>query len=181
MGGYTTGPAELVELLHQRSRPYLFSNSLAPALVGAALKALELLSADSASFIDTLASNVAHFRQGMAAVGFQLLGHPAHPICPILLGDAQLAKAFAEQMLAEGLVWGNPNFTFLPFRIFVVGFSYPVVPKGKARIRVQVSVLKINLKNASQSSASHTPAQIERCIDAFHKVGQQLGVIKAKN
>jgi glycine C-acetyltransferase len=148
MGGYTVGSAELVALLRQRSRPYLFSNSLAPAVVGSALKALEMLSsAGEQSLIDTLAANVAHFRRGMAEAGFQLLGHPAHPICPILLGEAKLAADFAEQMLAQGWVNGQlgtltvhiTHITFIVSRIYVIGFSFPVVPRGKARIRVQVA------------------------------------------
>jgi 7-keto-8-aminopelargonate synthetase-like enzyme len=102
MGGYSTGPAELIQLLRQRARPYLFSNSLPPGVVGTSLKALELISNDCTP-LDQLAANVAKFRQGMAKAGFKLLGNTqTHPICPILLGEAAVAQKFAEQMLQEG-------------------------------------------------------------------------------
>ncbi|VDN27111.1 unnamed protein product, partial [Gongylonema pulchrum] len=116
MGGYSTGPKALIDLLRQRSRPYLFSNSLAPSIV------LDLLMGSSA-FTRSLKSNISHFRKSLAGAGFKLLGNPDHPICPVFLGDARLASTFADEMLEEG--------------IYVIGFSYPVVPKGKARIRVQ--------------------------------------------
>jgi glycine C-acetyltransferase len=140
-GGYTSGRREIIELLRQRSRPYLFSNTLAPAIAGGALKALEILSA-STELRDRLADNTKHFRQGMAERGFDI---PAgeHPIVPIMLGDAALAARTAERMLAEG--------------VYVIGFSYPVVPMGKARIRVQIC-------------ASHTRADLDFAMDAFARV-----------
>uniref|UniRef100_A0A183V6W8 Aminotran_1_2 domain-containing protein n=1 Tax=Toxocara canis TaxID=6265 RepID=A0A183V6W8_TOXCA len=123
MGGYTTGPKPLIDLLRQRSRPYLFSNSLAPSIVGASLKVLDLLMAPN-EFTSSLKSNIAHFRDSLTKAGFKVIGNRDHPICPVMLGDARLAANFADEMLKEG--------------IYVIGFSYPVVPKGKARIRVQV-------------------------------------------
>uniref|UniRef100_A0A914EDY2 Aminotransferase class I/classII domain-containing protein n=1 Tax=Acrobeloides nanus TaxID=290746 RepID=A0A914EDY2_9BILA len=149
MGGYTTGPREVIELLRQRSRPYLFSNSLAPSIVGSSLKVFEMLMSDS-SFTKNLQKNVSHFRNEMIKAGFKVLGNPKHPICPVLLEDAKLASQFADEMLKEG--------------IYVIGFSYPVVPKGKARIRVQIS-------------ASHSLDQINTCINAFKTIGRQLRVI----
>lgn len=149
MGGYTTGPQPLIDLLRQRSRPYLFSNSLAPSIVGSSLKVLDLLTSSS-EFTSSLKSNIAHFRNSMCAAGFKMLGNPDHPICPVFLADARLATQFADEMLKEG--------------IYVIGFSYPVVPKGKARIRVQIS-------------AAHTHEQIDRCIEAFKRIGKKLSVI----
>lgn len=149
MGGYTTGPQELIDLLRQRSRPYLFSNSLAPPVVGASLKVLELLMSSS-EFTHSLHSNIGHFRKSLTDAKFRVLGNPSHPICPVFLGDARLATSFADEMLKED--------------IYVIGFSYPVVPKGKARIRVQIS-------------AAHTREQIDHCINAFKKIGKQLKVI----
>ena len=164
MGGYTTGPQEFIDLLRQKSRPYLFSNSLAPSIVGSSMKVklrdLQPPQIDDFQVFDmlidhnTLAGelhkNVDHFRGEMNKAGFKVLGNPTHPICPVLLGDARLAEQFAKEMLNEG--------------IYVIGFSYPVVPVGKARIRVQIS-------------AAHTTDQIEKCIGAFKKIGRKLSVI----
>jgi len=149
MGGYTTGPQEFIDLLRQRSRPYLFSNSLAPSIVGSTLQVFDMLMANN-TFAAALQSNVDRFRSEMVKAGFTVLGNPAHPICPVLLGDARLASEFADAMLQEG--------------IYVIGFSFPVVPKGKARIRVQIS-------------AAHTTDQINHCIGAFKTIGRKLGVI----
>ena len=149
MGGFTTGRKEIIELLRQRSRPYLFSNTLAPAIVGASLRVLELLT-ESTVLRDQLEENTTYFRQQMTAAGFDI---PAgeHPIVPVMLYDAKLAQDFAARMLQEG--------------IYVVGFYYPVVPQGKARIRVQLS-------------AAHTRPQLDKAIAAFTKVGRELGVLK---
>jgi glycine C-acetyltransferase len=147
-GGFTTGHKEIVAMLRQRSRPYLFSNTLAPVIAATTLKVLEKLSATTA-LRDKLMGNAAHFRRRMAEAGFNLAGAD-HAIVPVMLGDARLASAMADDMLAEG--------------IYVIGFSYPVVPKGQARIRVQLS-------------AAHTPEQIDRTVDAFIKVGKKHGVI----
>ncbi|XP_046748276.1 2-amino-3-ketobutyrate coenzyme A ligase, mitochondrial [Diprion similis] len=147
-GGYTTGPKELIDLLRQRSRPYLFSNSLPPPVVATGIKVLDLIT-DSTKFLERVSSNTEHFRSAMTSAGFTLSGE-GHPICPVMLGDAKLASAFAERMLNKG--------------IYVIGFSYPVVPKGKARIRVQIS-------------AAHTTEDIERAVDAFIQIGKELKVI----
>ena len=150
-GGYTAARKEVVDLLRQRSRPYLFSNSLAPAIVTASLAVLELLQAEEgAKLRQRVNANGAHFRREMGALGFNLVPG-AHPIVPVMLGDALLASQMAEGLLAEG--------------IYVVGFSFPVVPKGRARIRTQMS-------------AAHTPEQIEHAVAAFAKVGRKLGAIK---
>ena len=146
-GGYTSGRREIIEMLRQRSRPYLFSNSLAPPIVAASLKVLELLSASTA-FRDRLEANTRFFREGMAGIGFNVLPG-THPIVPILLGDAALAARFADAMLQKG--------------VYVVGFSYPVVPKGKARIRTQIS-------------AAHSRADLEFAIAKFAEVKTELGV-----
>ncbi|GAB3638949.1 glycine C-acetyltransferase [Hymenobacter arcticus] len=149
MGGFTTGRKEIIEMLRQRSRPYLFSNTLAPAIVGASLRVLELLT-QSTQLRDQLEENTAYFRAQMTAAGFDI---PAgvHPIVPVMLYDAKLAQEFAANMLKEG--------------IYVIGFYYPVVPQGKARIRVQLS-------------AAHTRAQLDEAIAAFTKVGRELSVLK---
>ncbi|AEI51407.1 glycine C-acetyltransferase [Runella slithyformis] len=147
-GGFTAARKEIVELLRQRSRPYLFSNTLAPSIVGASLKVLELLRASTA-LRDKLEANTRYFREAMTAVGFDILPGE-HPIVPIMLYDAPLAQEFARQLLEEG--------------IYVIGFFYPVVPKGKARIRVQIS-------------AGHEPEHLQKAVAAFTKVGQRLGVI----
>jgi len=147
-GGFTTARKEIVDLLRQRSRPYLFSNTLAPAIVGASIAVLDLLSSTT-ELRDRLMDNAMRFRDAMTAAGFQLR-EGFHPIVPVMLGDAKLAQDVASEMLKEG--------------IYVVGFSYPVVPKGQARIRVQLS-------------AAHTPEQIDRAVRAFTSVGKKLGVI----
>jgi len=149
-GGFTAARKEIVELLRQRSRPYLFSNTLAPSIVGASLKVLELLR-QSTALRDKLEANTRYFREAMTAAGFDILPGE-HPIVPIMLYDAPLAQEFAKQLLEEG--------------IYVIGFFYPVVPKGKARIRVQIS-------------AGHEPEHLQRAVEAFVKVGQRLGVIAA--
>ena len=135
-------------MLRQRSRPYLFSNTVAPAIVGAAIKAFEMLSATTERR-DRLEENTAHFRTAMTEAGFAI--RPGvHPIVPIMLGEARLAATMADAKLERG--------------IYVIGFSYPVVPKGQARIRVQLS-------------AAHTPEHIEQAVAAFTEVGRELGVI----
>ena len=147
-GGFTASSREVVELLRQRSRPYLFSNTLAPAIAGASIAVLDLLNA-STTLRDKLEANTQRFRTGMTAAGFDLLPGQ-HPIVPVMLYDAVLAQQFAQALLAEG--------------IYVIGFFYPVVPKGKARIRVQLS-------------AGHEFEHIDRAIAAFTKVGKALGVL----
>eukprot|EP00062_Callorhinchus_milii_P023199 gi/632981773/ref/XP_007907773.1/ PREDICTED: 2-amino-3-ketobutyrate coenzyme A ligase, mitochondrial [Callorhinchus milii] len=147
-GGYTVGPQGLVDLLRQRSRPYLFSNTLPPPVVGCASKALDLLMGSN-EIAQSVASKTQRFRSKMTAAGFTI-GGSEHPICPVMLGDARLASGMAEDMLQRG--------------IYVIGFSFPVVPKGKARIRVQIS-------------ASHSEQDIDRCVEAFVEVGRQHGVI----
>ena len=147
-GGYTSGKKEVVEWLRQRSRPYLFSNSLAPAIVNASLKVLELL-ADGDELRQTLKDNAAYFRNNMEAAGFTCAGAD-HAIVPVMLGDAKVASDMANRLLAEG--------------IYVIGFSFPVVPKGQARIRTQIS-------------AAHTKAQLDKAIDAFTRIGKEMGVI----
>jgi glycine C-acetyltransferase len=148
-GGCVSGRAEIISLLRQRSRPYLFSNSLCPVVAGTTLAVLNLLS-ETTRLRDQLESNTAHFRGIMAEAGFQI--KPGlHPICPIMLYDEALAHRMADALLDHG--------------IYVIGFSYPVVPKGQARIRVQVS-------------AAHNREQLDRAVTAFSKVGGKLGVIK---
>lgn len=147
-GGFTTGRREVIELLRQRSRPYLFSNTLAPAVAGASLAVFDLLD-QSAALREQVMANAAHFRQGMQAAGFEIKAG-IHPIVPVMIGDAKLAREMAGRLLDEG--------------IYVIGFSYPVVPKGEARIRVQLS-------------AEHQLAQVDQAISAFTKVGRELGVV----
>ena len=147
-GGFTSGRKEIIELLRQRSRPYLFSNSVAPVVVYTSLKVLDLLDQTS-ELRDKLLENTRYFRQQMSDRGFQIKAG-IHPIVPIMLYDAQLAQDMARDLLDEG--------------IYVIGFSYPVVPLGQARIRVQVS-------------AAHTRAHLDHCIDAFTRVGQKYGAI----
>jgi glycine C-acetyltransferase len=149
MGGYTTGRKEIVEMLRQRSRPYLFSNSLTPAIVGASIKVIDLLSASTA-LRDRLAKNVDRFRTGIEKLGFKTRGSGA-AIVPVMLGDAKLSQVMADKLLAEG--------------IYVIGFFFPVVPKDTARIRVQLS-------------AAHTDAHIDKALAAFGKIGKELGVIE---
>ena len=146
-GGYTSARREIVELLRQRSRPYLFSNTLAPSIAGASLKVLEMLS-QSTALRDKLEDNTRFFREEMGRRGFSILPG-THPICPIMLGDAALAARFAEAALAKG--------------VYVIGFSYPVVPQGKARIRTQIS-------------AAHSREDIEFAVEAFSAVKQELGL-----
>ncbi|WP_299672029.1 glycine C-acetyltransferase [uncultured Polaribacter sp.] len=148
MGGYTTGKKEIIEILRQRSRPYLFSNSLAPAIVGASLKVFDLI-ADDASLRDQLEWNTNYFRIEMEKAGFDLVGADA-AIVPVMLYDAKLSQTMANKLLEEG--------------IYVIGFFFPVVPKGKARIRVQLS-------------AAHEKEHLDKAISAFKKVGKDLGVI----
>jgi glycine C-acetyltransferase len=148
MGGFTAARKEVIDLLRQRSRPYLFSNSLAPSIAGASLKALEMV-ADGDDLRARLFENAKRFRKGMTEAGFDLLPGE-HPIIPVMLGDAALSQKMANRLMEEG--------------VYVIGFFYPVVPKGKARIRTQMS-------------AAHTPEQIDRAIAAFTKVGKELGVI----
>lgn len=147
-GGCTSGRKEIIEMLRQRSRPYLFSNTLAPATVGATLKVIEMLSSGSELPAKTMA-NAKHFRTKMEAAGFDLVkGNTA--IVPVMIYDAPLAVNFADELLKEG--------------VYVIGFVFPVVPRGKARIRVQLS-------------AAHTPEQVDKAVDAFVKVGKKLNII----
>jgi len=148
-GGFTTGRREIIDLLRQRSRPYLFSNTLPPPLVAASIKVFEMLSS-STSLRDKVNDNALYFRKRMTDAGFDI--RPGtHPIAPVMLGDAKLAQEFASQLLDEG--------------IYVIGFFYPVVPQGQARIRTQMS-------------AAHTREQIDRAVAAFVKVGVKLGIVK---
>jgi glycine C-acetyltransferase len=147
-GGFTTGRQEIIDLLRQRSRPYLFSNTVAPAIAGASIAVFELLDREP-SLRERVMANARRFREGMTAAGFTIK-QGIHPIVPILLGDAKLASDMAAALLGEG--------------IYVIGFSFPVVPNGEARIRVQLS-------------AAHEPAQIDRAIEAFRKVGKRMGVV----
>ncbi|MBA9079368.1 glycine C-acetyltransferase [Rufibacter quisquiliarum] len=149
MGGFTTGKKEIIDMLRQRSRPYLFSNSLAPAIVGGSLAVLDLLSSTT-ELRDKLEWNTMYFRENMTAAGFDIRAG-VHPIVPVMLYEATLAQEFAAKMLEKG--------------IYVIGFYYPVVAKGAARIRVQLS-------------AEHTKEQIDRAIQAFTEVGRELGVLK---
>ncbi len=149
MGGFTTGKKEIIELLRQRSRPYLFSNSLAPAIVGASIAVFDMLS-EATTLRDKLEFNINYFKKGMRKIGLEFKeGDSA--IVPVMLYDAKLAQTFAEKLLTEG--------------IYVIGFFYPVVPKGQARIRVQLS-------------AAHEVEHLDKAISAFEKVGKELGVIK---
>ncbi|MFA4948367.1 MAG: glycine C-acetyltransferase [Candidatus Krumholzibacteriia bacterium] len=147
-GGFTTGRREMIDLLRQRSRPYLFSNTMAPALVAASIEVLDMLSRTS-DLRENLRRNTKYFREKMTAAGFNIIPGE-HPIVPVMLGDAKLAQAMAAKLLDEG--------------IYVIGFFYPVVPKGAARIRTQIS-------------AAHTTDQLDKAIAAFTKVGKELGVI----
>ncbi len=148
MGGYTTGKKEIIELLRQRSRPYLFSNSLAPSIVGASIKVFDLLKSDT-SLRDKLEWNTNYFKEGMKKAGFDIIDGDS-AIVPVMLYDAKLSQNMADELLKEG--------------IYVIGFFYPVVPKDKARIRVQLS-------------AAHTKEHLDRAIEAFVKVGKKQGVI----
>ena len=146
-GGYTSGRKEIIELLRQRSRPYLFSNTLCPSIAGASLKVLELLT-ESTALRDKLEANTKFFRDGMAKLGFTILPG-THPICPVMLGDAALATKFADAMLTKG--------------VYVIGFSYPVVPQGRARIRTQIS-------------AAHSREELAIAIGQFAAVKKELGI-----
>jgi len=148
-GGFTSGRKEIIEMLRQRSRPYLFSNSLAPSIVGASIAVLDMLS-ETTALRDKLESNTKYFRSKMTAAGFDIKPGD-HPIVPIMLYEAVVAQKFAAKLLEEG--------------VYVIGFFFPVVPKGKARIRVQLS-------------AAHETAHLDKAIAAFTKVGKELGVIK---
>lgn len=149
MGGYTTGPKEVIEMLRQKSRPYLFSNSLAPSIVGAAIKVFDILSG-STELRDTLEENTKYFKKQIIEAGFDIKPGDS-PIVPIMLYDAALSQKFADRLLEEG--------------VYAIGFFYPVVAKGQARIRTQIS-------------AAHTKAHLDKAIAAFIKVGKELGVIK---
>jgi glycine C-acetyltransferase len=148
MGGYTTGKKEIIEMLRQRSRPYLFSNSLAPSIVGASIKVFEIIEKDT-SFRDQLEANTHYFKKGIKALGFDIVDGDS-AIVPIMLYDAPLAQKMASELLKEG--------------VYVIGFFYPVVPKGKARIRVQLS-------------AALNQSELDQALRAFEKVGKQLGVV----
>jgi glycine C-acetyltransferase len=148
-GGFTSGRKEIIDILRQRSRPYLFSNTLAPAITGATIAVLDLLS-ETTALRDKLENNTRYFRTKMTEAGFDIK-NGEHPIVPIMLYDSVLAAKFADALLQEG--------------IYVIGFFYPVVPKGQARIRVQIS-------------AAHEPHQLDRAIDAFTKIGKELNVIR---
>jgi len=149
-GGYVSGRAPIIELLRQRSRPYLFSNSLAPSIAAASLEVLRLLEREGVGMRSRLQANARRFRTAMTAAGFTL-PEGEHPIIPVMLGDAAVAGRMAQRLLDHG--------------VYVVGFSFPVVPKGKARIRTQMS-------------AAHTPQHIDRAVAAFTAVGRELGVIR---
>jgi len=148
-GGFTTGRREIIDLLRQRSRPYLFSNTMAPALVAASIKVLDILS-ETSELRERLKKNTTYFREKMTTAGFNIVPSE-HPIVPVMLGDAKLSQTMAARLLEEG--------------IYVIGFFYPVVPKGAARIRVQIS-------------AAHTMEHLDKAIAAFTKVGRELGVIR---
>ena len=147
-GGYTSGKKEIIDLLRQRSRPYLFSNSIAPPIVAASLKVFEMLE-ESTALADRVKENAAYFRNAMAGTGFTIGGRD-HPISPVMLGDAALAQRFADKLLDHG--------------VYAIGFFYPVVAQGKARIRTQLS-------------AAHSRDQLDQGIEAFIKTGRELGVI----
>ena len=147
-GGFTTGKKEIIDILRQKSRPYLFSNTLAPAIVGASLKAIELIQKDT-TIIDNLKTNTSFFREKISQLGFDIKGK-SHPIVPVMIYDDKKASLIADYLLDNG--------------IYVVGFSYPVVPKGLARIRVQIS-------------SSHTKNQIEKAVQLFEEAGKKFGVL----
>src|SRR5689334_14171588 len=148
-GGFTSGRKEIIDLLRQRSRPYLFSNTLAPSITGASIAVLNMLS-ETTELRDKLEKNTKYFRAKMTEAGFDIK-NGEHPIVPIMLYDSVLAARFADELLQEG--------------IYVIGFFYPVVPKGQARIRVQIS-------------AAHEPEHLDKAINAFTKIGKELGVLK---
>ena len=146
-GGFTTGKAEIIEMLRQRSRPYLFSNTLAPAIACASLKAIELLT-NSTELVERLADNTRYFRKSIQQTGLKVLPGD-HPITPIMLGDAALSQKMAQRLLEEG--------------VYVIGFFYPVVPEGQARIRTQIS-------------AAHTKDDLDFAVEKFQKIGQELKI-----
>lgn len=146
-GGYTSARKEIIDLLRQRSRPYLFSNTLAPAIAGATLKVLDMLMKNT-ELRDKVVENTKYFREGIKEIGLEII-ESEHPICPVMLGDAVLAQKFAEKMLEKG--------------VYVVGFFYPVVPKGKARIRTQIS-------------AGHTKEDLDKALKAFKETKEELGL-----
>ena len=148
-GGFTAGSKEVIALLRQRSRPYLFSNTLAPSIVGASIAVLNMLG-ETTALRDKLETNTTYFRKGMTEAGFDIVPG-VHPIVPVMLYDAPLSQVFADDLLKEG--------------IYVIGFYYPVVPQGKARIRVQIS-------------AGHEREHLDKALEAFAKVGKKHGVIK---
>jgi len=148
MGGFTVASQPVIDILRQRSRPYLFSNSLAPPLVAASLRVFELLN-ESARLREKLVENTAFFRNAMLDAGFDIKPGD-HPIVPVMLYDAPLAQKMADELLKEG--------------VYVIGFFYPVVPKGEARIRLQIS-------------AAHEPSHLQQAVDAFVRVGRRLGVV----
>jgi glycine C-acetyltransferase len=148
-GGYTSGRKEIVEFLRQRSRPYLFSNALCPIITSASLEVFRLLEKEGTSLRSQLFQNASYFREKMTKLGFKLAGKD-HPIIPVMLGDAKLTQEFAKRMLDQN--------------IYVVGFFFPVVPKGQARIRTQMS-------------AAHTKEDLDKAINAFENVGKELGVL----
>lgn len=148
-GGFTSGRKEIIEMLRQRSRPYLFSNTVAPSIVGASIAVLDMLTS-ATTLRDKLEANTKYFRTAMTAAGFDIKPGD-HPIVPIMLYDAVIAQQFAAKLLDEG--------------VYVIGFFFPVVPKGKARIRVQLS-------------AAHEPHHLEKAVAAFTKVGKELGVLR---
>jgi len=148
-GGYVSGRREIVAMLRQRSRPYLFSNTLAPPIAAASIKVIEMLE-QSGDLRKKLRDNAAYFRSALEKLGFTLVPG-SHPIIPVMLGDARLASTMADKLLEEG--------------IYVIGFSFPVVPRDKARIRTQIS-------------AAHEREHLDRAIAAFAKVGRELGVIR---
>jgi glycine C-acetyltransferase len=149
MGGFTTGRAEIIDILRQRSRPYLFSNSLAPSIVGASIEVFKMLD-ESTELRDQLAENSAYFKAGLRRIGLKFNDGDS-AIVPVMLGDAKLSQVMADELLKEG--------------IYVIGFFFPVVPKDQARIRVQLS-------------AAHTRDHLDRALDAFEKVGRKLGVLE---
>lgn len=151
-GGYSTGHQELIDLLRQKSRPYLFSNSLAPMIVGATLGLFEEIDRSGQKLLSPLRRNIALFRGRMKQAGFNIIGHQDSPIVPVMIGDASLATSFANKMMTKN--------------IYVIGFSFPVVPKGQARIRVQLS-------------ARHTEEQINRAVDAFIETGKETGLLSS--
>ena len=148
MGGFTSGKKEIIDVLRQKSRPYLFSNSLAPSIVGASIEVLNIIE-ETTSYRDTLETNTNYFRTKMSEMGFDIKSG-THPIVPIMLYDAKLSQKMSNRLLEEG--------------VYVVGFFFPVVPRGEARIRVQIS-------------ASHTISQIDKALNIFNKIGKELNII----